>query len=81
MNTNTKLMQMADNKATVTGTYYGVKFAGKAESSRQLWWGPDYPEELTISLDAPITVYGEERARILIDARQVDDRTHRVEVA
>lgn len=79
MNTSTRLMQMADNKASVTGTYYGVKFAGKAESSRQLWWGPDYPEQLTIALDAPITVFGGETERILINARDIDERTHRVE--
>lgn len=81
MNTQTKLMHMADSKAKVKGTYFGVAFAGTADSSRQLNWGPDYPEQLRIMLDAPVTVFGGENTVILINSRQVDDGTHRLALA
>lgn len=78
MNTATKLVQMADRNAKVTGSYFGVAFTGTADSSRQLFWGPDYPEQVRIVLDAPLAVYGEVRSSILIDSRQVDDGTHSI---
>ena len=49
---DTKMMKLADEKAHVTGLYYGKKFSGTAVSSRQNTC--NYREMVTIELDAPI---------------------------
>lgn len=81
MNTATKLVRMADGKSKVTGRYYGVEFTGQVESSRQLNWGPDYPEQARIVLDAPITVFGGETNVVLINSREVDEQEHELQLA
>jgi hypothetical protein len=49
---DSKMMIAADNHSKITGTYYGKKFSGIAESSRQNTC--NYREMLTIKLDKAI---------------------------
>lgn len=73
MTNATMMVRMADAQAKVTGRYYGVSFTGTVVSSRQLYWGPDYPEQVTIKCDSPITVLGLTRDEILMNSRQLDE--------
>ena len=76
MNTATRLMRLADNNAKVSGTYFGENYSGTVESSRQLNWGPDYPEQITIKFDTEQFVFGMSRNVILINSRDIDDGIH-----
>ena len=75
MNTATRLMKMADNKASVSGTYHGQPFRGTVISSRQVNWS-SAPEEITIAVEAGYTFFGQERSHILINSQDVDSGKH-----
>jgi len=72
---DTQLMRLATRNAAVSGTYYGQPFTGIALRSRQNTMS--YREELTIQLDAPITVYGDERSLIIMDAQLIEQHDAR----
>jgi len=77
MNTATKLMKIADDKAEVVGTYHGAKFTGKAKSSRQITVSP-YPEQIWIETE-PFEVLGRIADSVLICSDDVDAGKHTVE--
>lgn len=54
----------------VSGNYHGVAFSGNAVSTRGVTVRP-YTIELTIELDAPITVYGQNRDSVIISGQDI----------
>lgn len=80
--TDQMLMDMADANAEVTGTYFGMRFVGKAEKSR--WNSAQNCEELHIHLHGPhfmgTAFYGENRTGLIINAKSVRNREHSITV-
>jgi hypothetical protein len=62
----------------LTGVYHGVKFSGVAGENRGVTVAP-YDIELTIKLDAPIVVYGQEREQIVICGGWVMNETAKID--
>lgn len=80
--TDQMLMDMADAKARVTGTYFGMRFVGQAEKSR--WNTVQDCEELHIILDGPhfdgTCFYMRNRTGLIINAKMVRSGTHSISI-
>ena len=76
---DTKLMQLADNKNKISGTYYGSKFSGQVIKSRQNT--VSYREEIWINLDNPIIKPGNylDGGVIIIQAQGIEKRLHTID--